>query len=77
MSSVYVVNSNKGKTKEGRRITTSEVVSELMTVKLNSPHLNLAVLSSDIRPSFLLRFQILESKTSQLHITHINTHSSK
>ena len=77
MSYEYVVNSNKGRTKEGRRITTSEFASELMTVKLNSPHLKLDVLSSDIHPSFLLRFQILESKTSQFHITHINTHSSK
>lgn len=77
MSCEYVVNSDKGRTEEGRRITTSEVVSELMTVKLNSPHLKLDVLSSDIHPSFHLRFQIFESKTSQLQIKHINTHSSK
>lgn len=72
MSCEYVANSDKGRTKEGRRITTSEVVLEL-----NSPHLKLDVLSSDIHPSFLLRFQILESKTSPLQITHINIHSSK
>jgi hypothetical protein len=37
-----------------------------MTVKLNSLHLELDVLASEIHPSFILRFPILESKTSRL-----------